>query len=75
MLLPRQKIPDLTVETLQNGPFALTGQTSERGTIMCFYRGLHCSICANYLIELEKQAEAFAISNNYPARGEYTGEV
>ena len=27
---------------------------------MCFYRGLHCPICANYLIELEKQVKAFA---------------
>lgn len=60
MLLPRQKTPELTVDTLQHGTFDLTAETSERGTIVCFYRGLHCPICAKYLIELEKQVEAFA---------------
>ena len=60
MLLPRQKTPDLTVDTLGHGTFDLTGETSERGTIVCFYRGLHCPVCATYLIELEKHVDAFA---------------
>ena len=60
MLVPRQKTPELTVETLTNGTFDLGSETSERGTVICFYRGLHCPICANYLTELEKRTPEFA---------------
>ena len=60
MLIPRQKTPDLAVQTLDHGPFDLATEKSERGTVICFYRGLHCPICANYLKDLEKQAPAFA---------------
>lgn len=60
MLMPRQKTPDLIVPTLAHGEFNLTNQNSERGTVICFYRGLHCPICANYLTELDKRVEEFA---------------
>lgn len=60
LLLPRQKTPELSVETLSQGTFNLAQETSERGTVVCFYRGLHCPICAKYLAELEKFTEAFA---------------
>lgn len=60
MLMPRQKTPDLALETLDHGRFDLASENTERGTVVCFYRGLHCPICAKYLIELEKTADAFA---------------
>lgn len=60
MLIPRQKVPDLVVPMLDHGTFDLSKQDSERGTVICFYRGLHCPICANYLAEFDKQAPAFA---------------
>ena len=60
MLIPRQKTPDLQVETLDNGTFTLSSEHSERGTVICFYRGLHCPICATYLKEFEKQVPEFA---------------
>lgn len=60
MLLPRQKTPDLTLPTLAHGKFDLSSEKSERGTVICFYRGLHCPICANYLTELEKKVDDFA---------------
>ena len=60
MLIPRQKVPDLVVPTLDHGTFDLSKQDSERGTVICFYRGLHCPICASYLAEFDKQAPAFA---------------
>jgi peroxiredoxin len=60
MLIPRQKTPDLTVPTLDHGTFDLSSEISERGTVICFYRGLHCPICANYLKDLEKHTAAFA---------------
>ncbi|MDI3326717.1 peroxiredoxin-like family protein [Pontibacterium granulatum] len=60
MLIPRQKTPDLSVDTLDQGRFELSSENSDRGTVICFYRGLHCPICATYLKELEKLAEEFA---------------
>ena len=60
MLIPRRKVPDLEVETLDHGWFDLVSETSERGTVVCFYRGLHCPICAGYLTEFEKRVPEFA---------------
>ncbi|MEM6277173.1 MAG: peroxiredoxin-like family protein, partial [Pseudomonadota bacterium] len=60
MLIPRQKVPSLSVPTLDHGPFDLSSETNERGIVICFYRGLHCPICATYLKEFDKQAPKFA---------------
>ncbi|MEM9250032.1 MAG: peroxiredoxin-like family protein [Pseudomonadota bacterium] len=60
MLIPRQKTPGLSLPTLSHGTFDLSTEGSERGTVICFYRGLHCPICANYLSELEKRVDDFA---------------
>ena len=60
MLIPRRKVPDLAVETLDHGRFELAGEPSERGTVVCFYRSLHCPICARYLTEFEKRVPEFA---------------
>ncbi|MEM9228917.1 MAG: peroxiredoxin-like family protein [Pseudomonadota bacterium] len=60
MLTPRQKTPDLQLPTLDHGSFDLASDGSERGTVICFYRGLHCPICANYLTEMEKRVDDFA---------------
>ena len=59
MLLPRQKTPDLEVETLSHGRFNLADDAAERFTLVTFYRGLHCPICANYLKELERLTPEF----------------
>lgn len=60
MLIPRQKTPELNVSTLNNSTFNLAQEDSEHGTLVCFYRGLHCPICAKYLIELEKSVDKIA---------------
>lgn len=60
MLMPRQKTPDLSLKTVAHGDFDIASEGSERGTIVCFYRGLHCPVCANYLTELEKLTPEFA---------------
>jgi peroxiredoxin len=59
MLMPRQKTPSLAVPTLAHGDFDLAQERSERGTVICFYRGLHCPICATYLTELAKRVPDF----------------
>ena len=60
MLMPRQKTPNLTLPLLGGGTFDLANEASSRGTVICFYRGRHCPICANYLKELEKKTADFA---------------
>lgn len=60
MLIPRQKTPDLALDTLDHGRFELSSEGSERGTVICFYRGLHCPICATYLKVLEELTPDFA---------------
>ncbi len=59
MLTPRHKTPDLSLDTVAHGNFNLATEASERGTVLCFYRGLHCPICATYLTDLEKNIDAF----------------
>jgi peroxiredoxin len=58
MLMPRQKTPNLTVPTLAGSQFELLTAGGERGTLIVFYRGLHCPICAKYLKELDAQLSA-----------------
>lgn len=60
MLIPRKKTPDLSVPVAGGGTFELSKEKSDRGTVLCFYRGLHCPICAKYLTELETLTPEFA---------------
>jgi peroxiredoxin len=60
MLIPRQKAPSLVVGTLDHGRFDLATESPECMTLICFYRGLHCPICANYLKELDRLTPEFA---------------
>ncbi|WP_187432228.1 hypothetical protein ROLI_031480 [Roseobacter fucihabitans] len=60
MLMPREKTPDLQLPLLGGGTFDLSKHGSEKGTVVCFYRGLHCPLCATYLAELEKRTADFA---------------
>lgn len=60
MLTPRQKTPELILPLLNDGTFDLARDSDERGTVLCFYRGLHCPICATYLKELERLTPEFA---------------
>lgn len=60
MLIPRQMAPALVVETLDHGSFDLASEAPGRMTLVCFYRGLHCPVCAMYLKELERLTQEFA---------------
>lgn len=59
MLVPRQPVPALTAETLVHGSFDLSNESPEHFIMLVFYRGLHCPICAKYLMELERLAPEF----------------
>lgn len=60
MPIPRQAAPTLSVDTLKHGRFDLAAAKPKWATLICFYRGLHCPICAGYLKELERLTQDFA---------------
>ncbi|WP_417689875.1 peroxiredoxin-like family protein [Roseibium sp.] len=60
MLVPRQQVPTLSIETLSHGTFDIASDKGDFGTLVVFYRGLHCPICATYLKELERLTPEFA---------------
>jgi peroxiredoxin len=59
-LLPRHPVPALNVSLTTGGRFVLGAETGERFDVVVFYRGLHCPICAKYLMELERLTPEFA---------------
>ncbi len=60
LLMPREKVPALDVPLTTGGRFALAVDAPERFDLLVFYRGLHCPICAKYLLELERLAPDFS---------------
>ena len=58
-LVPRQPVPALALSLVGGGQFVLGATPPERFDLIVFYRGLHCPICAKYLIELERLAPEF----------------
>ena len=59
MLMPRQPTPALNVPTLDHGVFDLAADAAEHFSLVVFYRGLHCPICAKYLMELARLVPEF----------------
>ena len=49
MLIPTQKAPNLLLPTLFHGEFNLISEKPKNFTMLIFFRGLHCPICATYL--------------------------
>ena len=59
-LYPRQPVPALEVATLGGGTWRLADRSPEAFTLIVFYRGLHCPICAGYLRDLDRKLQDFA---------------
>ena len=59
-LIPRNPVPPLSVELTRGGRFTVGEQPPAVFDLLVFYRGLHCPICAKYLLELERLAPEFA---------------
>ena len=59
-LMPRYPVPALNVPLTTGERFVLGAQPGEKFDLLVFYRGLHCPICAKYLLELERLAPEFA---------------
>lgn len=59
-LVPRTQVPTLTVPTLAGQDWSVESVTPERFSLVVFYRGLHCPICATYVAELARLVPEFA---------------
>lgn len=59
MLMPRQPVPALAVPTLTHGHYVLAQEKPQLFNLVVAYRGLHCPICAKYLIELGRLLPEF----------------
>lgn len=78
MLIPRQDVPPLSFPTVYHDDFELSHQRPEHFTLLVFYRGLHCPICAKYLRELvrllpdfqQRGVDVVAVSSDTRERAE-----
>ena len=59
VLIPRQPVPELDLPTLDGERFHLAVSPASTFNLLVFYRGLHCPLCAKYLLELEKLHDDF----------------
>jgi len=59
-LMPRESVPALDIPLMTGGRFVLGAPAAESFDMLVFYRGLHCPICAKYLVELERLAPEFS---------------
>ncbi|MDP1958056.1 MAG: redoxin domain-containing protein, partial [Rhodocyclaceae bacterium] len=59
VLIPRQPVPALDVPLLGGGRFDLAVSPAPTFAMIVFYRGLHCPLCAKYLMELERLHDEF----------------
>jgi len=60
MLTPRQPVPSLRLPLVDGGTFDLAAEQNPQFTLVVFYRGVHCPICAKYLKELAQLATQFS---------------
>jgi len=59
-LMPREPVPTLKVPLTTGGEYDLKDSDAENFTMIVFYRGLHCPVCAMYLAEIERMSEEYA---------------
>ncbi|MEM6619850.1 MAG: peroxiredoxin-like family protein [Pseudomonadota bacterium] len=60
MLMPNDPVPGLAVPKLGGGTLDLAEGAGRFGTLVVFYRGLHCPICIRELTALEGAMDDFA---------------
>ena len=58
-LIPRQQVPDLSLPLAGGGSWRLSDQKPKHFTMLAFYRGVHCSVCRDYLCHLQLMYSEF----------------
>ena len=77
-LTPRQPVPALNIPLVGGERYVLGATPAPTFDLVVFYRGLHCPICAKYLMELERLMPEFekrgvgvvAVSSDSAERGQ-----
>ena len=59
MIKPRSKVPNITIDLVNDTKWELKEQTPEQFTMVIFYRGQHCPVCKSYLEELQSKLDKF----------------
>jgi peroxiredoxin len=59
-LIPRQQVPDLSLPLAGGGSWRLSDQKPKHFTMVVFYRGMHCSVCSEYLGDLQAKHPEFS---------------
>ena len=59
-LVPRRPVPALDVPLVGGGRFVRGEAPGAAFDLLVFYRGLHCPVCAKYLLELERLEPEYA---------------
>ena len=59
-LIPRQPVPELSLPLAGGGHWRLSDQKPKHFTMLAFYRGMHCSVCREYLGQLQSMHGAFS---------------
>ena len=59
-LIPRQPVPELTLQTLHGGNWSLMNESPDTFSILVFYRGWHCPVCRRQLTEIDGLVDQFA---------------
>lgn len=59
MLHPSGPVPALEIDTLDHGRFDLGRDHGVNGTLLIFYRGLHCPICIRQMTEIDAALDQF----------------
>ncbi len=58
-LVPTEPVPDLELDTVDGAGFDLADAEPDAFTMVVFYRGHHCPVCAKYLRELDRRLDEF----------------
>lgn len=58
-LIPRQQVPELSLPLAGGGRWRLSDQKPKHFTMLAFYRGMHCSVCRDYLCRLQSMHADF----------------
>ncbi|MGB6153353.1 MAG: peroxiredoxin-like family protein [Pricia sp.] len=82
MIKPRQKVPGLELDLINDTQWSLEAQHSDVFTMIVFYRGLHCPKCKEQLESLANKLQDFsergvhviAVSCNTEELAKKTGE-
>lgn len=62
-IIPGRKVPKLDVALAGGGRWALQERAGPRYTVIEFYRGLHCPLCARRLEEIDTRLDELAEHN------------